>query len=64
MKDFSESGLFLMSAGEVMPPVGAIIEVQTTEFEGAPIQTAKVIRIQEGVGFGVEFILGPLEPEV
>lgn len=56
MKDFSESGLFLLSAETSMPEVGAIVEVQTTEFEDAPVQTAKVVRVEAGVGFAVEFI--------
>jgi hypothetical protein len=59
MKDFSESGLYLLSPGEVMPPLGATVQVQTTEFEDAPIQTARVVRIEEEVGFAVEFITEP-----
>ena len=59
MKDCSESGLFLFSLGQFIPPVGSIVEVQTTEFEDAPVQKAKVIRIDDGVGFGVEFCLEP-----
>lgn len=55
MRDFSESGLFLLCDDEHIPPIGAIIEVQTTEFEDAPIQMAKVVRVQAGVGFGVAF---------
>jgi hypothetical protein len=57
MKDLSESGLFLMCEKQIIPPIGTIVQVQTTEFEGAPIQQAKVIRVEEGVGFGVEFLL-------
>lgn len=57
MKDFSESGLFLYSSDEVLPPIGTIVQVQTTELEDAPIQTAKVIRVEQGVGFGLEFLL-------
>ena len=56
MRDFSESGLFLLSPNEAIPPIGSFVEVQTTEFEDAPIQTARVVRIEEGVGFGVEFV--------
>jgi hypothetical protein len=56
MKDFSESGLYLFAPRDVMPEMGAIVEVQTTEFDDAPLQTAKVVRIEEGVGFAVEFI--------
>lgn len=56
MRDFSETGLFLMCTNELMPPVGAIVEVQTTEFDEAPIQTARVVRVESGVGFGLEFL--------
>ena len=56
MKDFSESGLFLSGPSLLDLQVGSIVEVQTTEFEDAPVQTARVIRIEEGVGVGVEFV--------
>ena len=56
LRDFSESGLFLLSPDEKCPAVGALIKVQTTEFPDAPIQTVKVVRIEAGNGFGVEFI--------
>jgi len=55
MRDFSETGLFLICANELMPPVGTLVEVQTTEFDDAPIQTAVVVRVEPGVGFGLEF---------
>lgn len=35
---------------------GTLLEVQTTEFEDAPVQTVKVVRIEPGVGVGVEFV--------
>lgn len=56
MKDFSEGGLYLLNPSGVSPELGAIIEVQTTELEDAPIQAARVVRVEDGVGFGVEFI--------
>ncbi|QPK64981.1 PilZ domain-containing protein [Methylomonas sp. LL1] len=56
MRDFSESGLFLIYKNDDMPKVGDVLEVQTTEFEDAPIRSTKVVRIEPGVGFGVEFI--------
>lgn len=55
MRDFSETGLFLMCSAELIPEIGAIVEVQTTEIEDAPIRRTRVIRIEVGVGFGVEF---------
>lgn len=56
MRDFSESGLFLLCADELIPELNAILEVQTTEFEDAPIRATRVVRIEPGTGFGVEFI--------
>lgn len=56
MRDFSESGLFLMCSADRMPEIGSIVEVQTTEIEDAPIRSTQVVRIEMGVGFGVEFI--------
>jgi hypothetical protein len=56
MRDFSESGLFLLCADELIPELNTILEVQTTEFEDAPIRATKVVRIEPGIGFGVEFI--------
>ncbi len=55
MRDFSESGLFLLSAGTEVLGIGDVVEVQTTEFEDAPVQTCTVVRIEPGVGFGVQF---------
>lgn len=56
MRDFSESGLFLLCSGELIPELNTMVEVQTTEFEDAPVRSTKVVRIEPGVGFGVEFI--------
>lgn len=56
MRDFSESGLFLFCSADTMPTLGTIVEVQTTEFEDAPIQAAKVVRIEADTGFGLEFV--------
>ena len=57
LRDFSESGLFLLFSDAEFPAVGSLIEVQTTEFSDAPVQTVKVVRIEPGQGFGVEFIM-------
>ena len=59
MRDFSESGLFLFSGGNedaVKVKVGDIVEVNTLEFEDAPVQKAVVVRVEAGEGFAVEFI--------
>lgn len=56
MRDFSESGLFIMTPMDLSLNKGTLLEVQTTEFEDAPVQTVKVVRIEPGVGVGVEFV--------
>lgn len=56
MRDFSESGLFVFCENCAVVEVGDLIEVKTLEFEGAPTQQAKVIRVEKGKGFAVEFI--------
>lgn len=56
MRDFSESGLFLLCSDDLMPELDTVLEVQTTEFEDAPIRSTKVVRVEPGVGFGVIFI--------
>ncbi len=56
MRDFSNSGLFIHCKEEHIPDLGALVEVQTTEIEDAPVRTTKVVRIEAGVGFAVEFI--------
>jgi len=56
MRDFSDSGLFLFCKDPHIPEMGTILQVQTTEFEGAPIRETKVVRIEPDVGFGVEFV--------
>ncbi len=56
MRDFSESGLFVFSQDNSLVKEGDIVEVNTLEFEGAPIQKARIVRIEAGVGFAVEFV--------
>lgn len=56
MRDFSQSGLFLLWSEELGLEIGTIVQVQTTEFQDAPIQTAKVIRIEQGTGVALEFV--------
>lgn len=55
MRDFSESGLFLLCTDTSIVTLQTQVKVQTMEFEDAPILDAKVVRIEEGVGFAVEF---------
>jgi hypothetical protein len=55
LRDLSDSGLFLLCAEQDMPRIDESVEVQTTEFEGAPVRTAKVVRLENAIGFGVRF---------
>ncbi|MGR8930190.1 MAG: PilZ domain-containing protein [Gammaproteobacteria bacterium] len=57
MRDFSEGGLYLLWSndfGELKN--GAVIEVQTTEIDDAPIQIAEVVRIDPGEGIALRFV--------
>lgn len=56
MRDFSESGLYIVTDDSSIISVGSIIEVQTLEIEDAPVLPSKVVRIDKG-GFAVEFML-------
>lgn len=56
MRDFSEGGLFLLWSEDLGLEIDSVLEVQTTEFDEAPIQKAKVIRIESGVGIALQFI--------
>ncbi len=56
MRDLSESGLFLLAPKGPAPSLNSIVKAQTTEFDDAPVQTARVVRLEEGVGFAVEFM--------
>lgn len=56
MRDFSESGLYLECGDKNIVKIGDFVEVNTLEFEDAPVQKAKVVRINVGQGFAIEFI--------
>jgi hypothetical protein len=57
MRDFSESGLFLLCADTSRFHLGDDVQVQTLEFDDAPIVPSKVRRIEQHVGFAIEFML-------
>lgn len=57
MRDFSDSGLFLLCADTSKIHFGDDVQVQTLEFDDAPIVPAKVRRIEQHVGFAIEFML-------
>jgi hypothetical protein len=57
MRDFSDSGLFLLCADTSKINIGDDMQVQTLEFDDAPIVPAKVRRIEQHVGFAIEFML-------
>lgn len=56
MRDFSESGLYLICSNTSIITIEDVIKVQTLEFEDAPILDAKVVRLEENIGFAVEFV--------
>lgn len=56
MRDFSDSGLYLLYPEAAEADLGHVYQVQTTEFPDAPIRSIKVMRIEPGLGLGVEFI--------
>lgn len=57
MRDFSDSGLYLFCSDTSQINLDDSVEVQTLEIEDAPILPSKVKRIEDNVGFAVEFIL-------
>tara|TARA_R110002049_G_scaffold285705_6_gene467216 strand:+ start:913 stop:1182 length:270 start_codon:yes stop_codon:yes gene_type:complete len=57
MRDFSSSGLFLLCADTNGISLGDDVRVQTLEFDDAPIVPSKIRRIEQHVGFAIEFIL-------
>jgi len=56
MRDFSDSGLYLFCENTSIVEVQEQVKVQTLEFDGAPVLDAEVVRLEENVGFAVEFI--------
>jgi len=57
MRDLSDSGLYLLCDDTSIVKSGDIVEVQTLEIDDAPILPSIVRRIEENIGFAVEFIL-------
>ncbi len=56
MRDFSESGLYIVTGDTSIVELDDMVEVQTLEIEDAPILPSKVVRIDK-TGFAVEFQL-------
>jgi c-di-GMP-binding flagellar brake protein YcgR len=56
MRDFSDSGLYLFCDDTSIVNIQEQVKVQTLEFEGAPVLDAEVVRLEENIGFAVEFI--------
>lgn len=57
MRDFSDSGLYVYCSDTSNIHLDDDVEVQTLEIDDAPILPSKVKRIEDNVGFAVEFIL-------
>lgn len=56
MRDFSSSGVYFYCEHFEGLSVEKVVEVQTTEFDDAPIVLARVVRVEPGHGFAVEFL--------
>ena len=54
MRDFSDSGLYVLCDDLSIVEVGHTVEVQTLELDDAPILPSKVVRMDK-LGFAVEF---------
>jgi len=55
MRDFSESGLYVFCSDTSFIQLQQKVNVQTLEFEDAPILEATVVRLEDNIGFAVEF---------
>ncbi len=55
-RDFSDSGLFLKCASEPIVKIGELGSVKVLDIEDALTQQIKVMRIEPGIGIGVEFL--------
>jgi hypothetical protein len=56
-QDFSNIGLFLIFDNEMAPIIDSIVKIQVQGIENAQIIDARVIRVVDGRGFAVEFLL-------
>ena len=56
MCDFSDSGLYLFCENTSIVDIQEQVKVQTLEFDGALVLDAEVVRLEENIGFAVEFI--------
>lgn len=57
MRDFSDSGLFVFCTDTSHIHIDDNVKVQTLEIDDAPILPSIVKRVEDNVGFAVEFIL-------
>ncbi|MGR9100128.1 MAG: PilZ domain-containing protein [Gammaproteobacteria bacterium] len=55
-RDFSDTGMYIISNQDDLPSVGSELIVQSMEIEQALAQKVRVVRIEPGAGFGVEFL--------
>lgn len=55
-RDFSDSGLFLKCTSEPIVKIGEQASVKVLDIEDALTQQVIVMRIETGVGIGVEFV--------
>ena len=55
-RDFSDSGLFLKCTSEPIVKLGELASVKVLDIEDALTQKIKIMRIEPGVGIGIEFL--------
>jgi hypothetical protein len=55
-RDFSDSGLFLKCTSEPIVKLGEQASVKVLDIEDALTQKIKIMRIDPGVGIGIEFL--------
>jgi len=53
--DFSEIGMYLIYNGDLTPLINSLIKLQLQEHKDAQIINVRVIRVEPGKGFAVEF---------
>ena len=56
-QDFSEIGLYMIYDSDISPAIDSRVKIQVQGVEDAQILEARVIRVSEGQGFAVEFLL-------
>lgn len=57
MRDLSDSGLYVFCGDTSHIHLNDVVTLQTLEIDDAPILPSKVKRVEDNIGFAVEFML-------